>query len=156
MTEIVATVTPSPFRRIFGAGIVGLLGAILIWIGLATAPSTGWRFVMLASGAAIIWCAIRLWQATAHRIELTSDELRDTSGRLRVQIGDMASIDRGTFAFKPSNGFVVVMKAAQPRGWAPGLWWRVGRRIGIGGVTSSTEAKFMAEQLALRIAARIG
>jgi hypothetical protein len=53
---------------------------------------------------------------------------------------------------KPSNGFTVVMETKQPRAWAPGLWWRVGRRVGVGGVTGASQTKFMAEQIALRLA----
>jgi hypothetical protein len=61
------------------------------------------------------------------------------------------SVERGAFAFKPSHGFTLVMKEKQPRAWAPGLWWRLGRRVGVGGVTSAGQTKFMAEQIALRI-----
>ena len=66
------------------------------------------------------------------------------------------SVDRGLFAFKPSNGFVVVLSQGGWRGWAPGLWWRLGRRLGVGGVTSAAQAKAMAEILSIEIARRDG
>jgi len=45
-------------------------------------------------------------------------------------------------------------RATQPRAWSPGMWWRMGRRVGIGGTVAAGPAKFMAEQIALRIATR--
>jgi hypothetical protein len=39
-----------------------------------------------------------------------------------------------------------------PRAWYPGLWWRMGRRVGIGGVTSAAQTKAMAEIIAAMIA----
>jgi hypothetical protein len=109
---------------------------------------------MLGAGTLAMYCAYGLWQATAHRLELTDSRLRDTSGKLDLPLSQITAIDRGTFAFKPSNGFVVVLNAPQPRAWAPGLWWCLGKRVGIGGVTSRHEGKFMAEQLAMKIALR--
>ncbi len=38
--------------------------------------------------------------------------------------------------------------------WRPGLWWRVGRRIGVGGMTPASQTKFMSEIIAAMIAQR--
>ncbi|MGR3434089.1 MAG: hypothetical protein ACU0CO_04240, partial [Shimia sp.] len=75
-------------------------------------------------------------------------------GREIAALPEIASVDRGTFAFKPASGFLV--HTARPLGaaWAPGLWWRVGRQVGIGGVTARHEAKLMGEVLAAMVAAR--
>ena len=35
-----------------------------------------------------------------------------------------------------------------PRVWRPGIWWRIGRRVGIGGVMPGHQTKAMAEILA--------
>jgi hypothetical protein len=40
------------------------------------------------------------------------------------------------------------------RSWHPGLWWRLGQRIGIGGVTPGSQSKSMAEILSIMIAQR--
>jgi hypothetical protein len=64
-----------------------------------------------------------------------------------VPIDQIRSVERGVFAFKPSNGFTIRLKSKAPAAWQPGLWWRAGRSVGVGGVTSSTPAKFMAEQI---------
>ena len=45
-----------------------------------------------------------------------------------------------------TNGFVVRARNSMPAAWTPGIWWRMGRRIGVGGLTGEGEA--MAELLA--------
>jgi len=154
MSDIIATVTPSPMRRMFGVAVMGTLGVLLIYMALATAPSFGWRLVLFAFGGLALVGTMRLWQATLARVELTATELRCSTGVVLADIDQIMSIDRGIFAFKPSNGFVLKLATRHDRGWAPGLWWRTSRRLGIGGVTSAGEARFMAELLAARIAAR--
>ena len=98
--------------------------------------------------------AIRVHAATHDRIELTSIRLRDTAGRELARIDEIQGIDRGAFAFKPSNGFLLRLKTSRGRAWAPGLWWRIGPYVGVGGITPRNEAKAMAETIALLIADR--
>ena len=73
-----------------------------------------------------------------------------------MRIEEVEALERGLFAFKPSNGFLIRTRAPKPRGWQPGLWWRVGRRIGIGGVTSAGQAKAMSEIMAALLLERDG
>jgi hypothetical protein len=63
-------------------------------------------------------------------------------------------VDRGTFAFKPSNGFLLRTETRQPRLWQPGLYWRTGRRIGVGGITRAAESKALADLIAIKLAER--
>ncbi|WP_172960982.1 hypothetical protein [Oceaniglobus roseus] len=156
MSDVIAIIAPSTPRRAFGTGALALLGLVLLWIAATTAPTLPWRLGLLAFGAVALFGAVRMWQATSRRLELTEHELRESTGRVLARVEDMRGVDRGVFAFKPSNGFVLVLDTPAPRAWAPGLWWRIGRRVGVGGVTSGTEAKVMAELLATRIAARRG
>ena len=148
---IYATVHASPVRRLFAYGILFVLGALVIYTTLARPPALHWMIFMLVFGVAMLWLAERLRRATTMAIELTEDELRDSSGTVLARIADVRMVERGALAFKPSNGFTLVMAKKKPRAWAPGLWWRVGRRVGVGGVTSAGASKFMAEQIALRI-----
>ena len=108
--------------------------------------------VVVAAGA--FWCADAMRRGTASAVELTDNELRDADGTLIAAIADIESIDRGFFAFKPSNGFLIKTKTSNLRVWRPGLWWRVGRRIGIGGMTPGHQTKFMSEILAAMMAER--
>ena len=150
--EVLATMAASPARRILGAGMLGSLGVLTLYMAMTAPPSPGWLVFLLVVGAASLWCGLRLWQATAHTIELTTTELRCTDGTLIARVEDLDNIDRGFFAFKPSNGFVLRSKRPAARAWYPGLWWRMGRRIGVGGVTPGQQGKTMSEILAAMMA----
>ena len=67
---------------------------------------------------------------------------------------DIARVERGAFALRPSNGFLLHLHAPGPRAWAPGLWWRLGRRLGVGGVTAAGQSKGMAEILTAMLVER--
>ncbi|MEE4120658.1 MAG: hypothetical protein V2I65_16780 [Paracoccaceae bacterium] len=149
------TVRASPARRAAGAGMLGLLGAILLWVALAAPPSApGWSVFLLAFGALAIFGGWRLWQATAPALVLTGDGLADTTGRTIARLDDIVAVERGMLAFKPSNGFLLQLSRPAPRHWSPGLWWRLGRRVGVGGVTGAGETRAMADLIALALAER--
>lgn len=147
--EILAVIEASAVRRGMGTAMLGGVGITLIYVAFATPPSPAWLVFLLVVGAAALWLAVRMWQATIHRIELTEEELRCSNGQLIAKVADIEAIDRGFFAFKPSNGFLIRTGTQQgQRTWMPGLWWRAGRRIGIGGVTPGSQGKTMSEILA--------
>ncbi|MEL6838729.1 MAG: hypothetical protein AAFP85_05520 [Pseudomonadota bacterium] len=148
---VYAVVQASPLRRVFAYGVLLALGVLVLYTALTRPPALGWLVFMLVFGIATLWLAERLRRATLLRIELTATDIRDSSGMVLATMDDIIGVDRGIFAFKPSNGFTLVMKNKKPRSWAPGLWWRLGRRVGVGGVTSAGQAKFMAEQIAFRL-----
>ncbi|WP_108816192.1 hypothetical protein [Loktanella sp. Alg231-35] len=148
---IYATVQASQGRRWFAYGVLFLLGAFVIYTTLARPPALHWMVFMLVFGVAMLLLAEKLRRATTQVITLTETEVRDSTGALLAEISEIEAVARGAFALKPSNGFTLVLKSKKPRAWAPGLWWRVGRRVGVGGVTAAGQSKFMAEQIALRI-----
>lgn len=148
---VYARVAASPARRVFAYGVLFSLGALLIYLPLVQPPALIWTVIMLAAGVISLWMAERLRRATQNVIELTDTEMRDSTGQVLARMDEIRMVERGVFAFKPSNGFTLVLNNKKPRGWAPGLWWRIGRRVGVGGVTSAGQAKFMAEQIALRL-----
>ncbi len=153
--EILATLTPRPARRWVAVIIQGALGILLVWLGVVMPEGpVVLRLLLAGLGTLTLIGAVRMFYATANRIELTREALSDSQGRVLARIDDITGIDRGAFAFKPSNGFLVHLSARAPRIWVPGLWWRVGRFVGVGGVTSANEAKAMAEIIALLIAER--
>ena len=82
---------------------------------------------------------------------LTDTDLRDSDGVVLARLDQIIRVDRGAMAMKPANGFTLVLDARQPFGWAPGMWWRLGRRVGVGGVAVAHQAKFMAEVIAERM-----
>jgi len=150
---VLATVRPSNFRRAMAVGMLGVLGALLIYVAFTSPPEVLlWQVVMLAVGVGCLMLGQRVWQATSVSIELTEDGLRDSAGRVLCGMAQMESIERGALAFKPSNGFVIRLSEPGTRAWAPGLWWRFGRRLGVGGVTSVHQGKAMADRIAMRLA----
>lgn len=141
-------------RRMMGMVVLGGLALMLLWLG-ATLPQPGpWQLVFLAAGILFGAGALALWRATAVDLVLTETGLFDTDGRALARMDQIRGVDRGFFAIRPSNGFVLSLREAPGRAWAPGLYWRLGRRIGVGGVTRAAEGKAMADILAIYMAER--
>ncbi|MEL6434493.1 MAG: hypothetical protein AAFQ28_11900 [Pseudomonadota bacterium] len=152
--EVITTLYPSPTRRFLGIGMLLLLGGILIYTGLAYPPDVlGWQAFLLGMGALCLWVSERMRHATSHGVELTKSGLRGSDGEMIAPIDEIHSVDRSMFVFKPSNGFVVRLKRSSSARWMPGLWWRMGKRIGIGGVTPGGGGKIMADMLAAMLKA---
>ncbi|SDW18662.1 hypothetical protein [Litoreibacter albidus] len=156
-SEVIVGLIPSAPRRLFGTVVLYALGGLLLYL-VVTQPPEGLHlvFLLIILGAASIYGGYRMWDVTGHMIELTEQELRLSDGRVIFRMEDVHKVDRSFFAFKPSNGFLVTLKVAYPKAWAPGLWWRLGKRVGVGGLTSGAEGKMMADTLAAMIAARDG
>lgn len=148
MEVIIAHMYISPMRRALGVVLQGVLGLGFILIA-ATQPlaSPVYTVLLMAIGALALFGGWRFWQATTKGIVLTDLCLRETSGRIICQLDEIDRIERGTFAFKPANGFTLRMTTRQRRGWAPGLWWRMGKMVGIGGATNRNAAKAMADAI---------
>ncbi len=152
--EVLARITPSQPRRLLGIGMLIVVGVIAVYVALATPPTLIWVVFLIVTGVGALMLAVQMWRATEHEIELTETELRSTDGQVIAKVADIEAVDAGFFAFKPSNGFLI--RASQPgsRVWQPGLWWRLGRRIGVGGVTPGAQGKAMSQILASMIAMR--
>lgn len=146
--EVLAVIEASVPRRWLAVAMLTTVGLMVIYVALATPPTPGWQIFLIVIGAGALWTAQRLFRATAHRIELTDRELRSSTGICIARIDDIEGIDRGMFAFKPSNGFLLKTRTPGDRAWQPGLWWRMGRRVGIGGVTPGGQSKAMSEVIA--------
>lgn len=152
--EVLATIRPSPARRWLGVGMLSTVGLLVISVAFTSPPEPAWLIFLLVVGVGAFWMANRMWHATQDWIELTQTELRTGGGRLIAKVEDIEAVDRSVFAFKPSSGFLLKTRERQENCWEPGLWWRLGRRIGIGGMASAAETKFMSEILSGPIADR--
>ncbi|MEN8892854.1 hypothetical protein [Planktotalea arctica] len=150
---VIATLYASPPRRFLGTGMLLLLGGLLIYLALAVPFGPSQIFLILA-GLLGLFCAMRLHTATAQVIELTATQLRVQGGIILAELDTIKKVERGAFAFKPSNGFLVTLKQKGARRWAPGMFWAFSRKIGVGGVTGAPQTKGMAEALAILIAER--
>lgn len=153
---ILATIAPSAPRRAMGIIVLCTLGAILVYLAIANPPaSIFWQGFLLVLGVGTLVLSDLMRRATMHGLELTPRELRDGTGRVVARVDRIVRVERGTFAIKPSNGFLLLLSAPEQGGnhWAPGLWWRLGRRVGVGGITSASETKVVAEQLSFLVLA---
>ncbi|MFW2588990.1 hypothetical protein [Sagittula sp. SSi028] len=154
MAQELARIETSMGRRVIGAGAMLLLGALLLYIAFAEPPQNRlWQVFLLAVGGLSLWFSSRMWEATSHALILTETELTDTDGTVLARLDEIEKVDRSVFAMKPSNGFLLILKSPQTRAWRPGLWWRMGRRIAIGGVTAGSATKPVADIIAVKIAA---
>lgn len=154
MTEtVLARVSAAPARRWFAVAVLIALGGLIIWLTL-TLDQAGilQRSLLVLFGLAVLAVGYRLWKATQLGLILTEEALTTTSGDLLTRLDQIERVERGAFAFKPSNGFLIVTAAPAPAVWAPGLWWRFGRRIGVGGVCGAGQTKAMADILAAHLA----
>lgn len=149
--EVLVTVEASLGRRSMGIGTLLLLGAMLLYLGLTLPADLMGKIFLIVFGALSIWGADAMRRATSSSIELRRDGLYDQDGTLIAPVDKIKQMDRGMLAFKPSNGFILVMSEPMPRAWRPGLWWRFGRRVGVGGVTSAGMTKGMSEILSTLI-----
>lgn len=152
--EVLATVTASIGRRFLGVASLWILAFVLVYVSLFETPALGWRLFLLGAGLGAFWMGERVRLASQLSLELTDEELRDSAGTVLARIDNIRAMDRGMFAFKPSNGFLLTLKTRETRVWKPGVWWRFGRRVGVGGMTPGAQTKFMAEMISAMIAER--
>jgi len=155
--EVLTSVEASLPRRLFGVTMLLILGFLMFYLGISSPPaSLLWLAFLLVIGGLALWLALVMWRATELRIDLTRTELRSSDGEIIALVKDVASMDRGMFAFKPSNGFILRLRSRAGRRWRPGLWWRMGRRVGVGGVTPGSQTRIMADMLAALVHERDG
>lgn len=157
MAEVLARLQASPARRYFGVGTMVALGLLLIYLALSQSyASLGWQLLLLALGGGALYAAMRMLQATALHLELRPEGLFDSEGHRLTGFDEIVSIERGMLAMKPSNGFMIVTRSRQPRRWRPGLYWVMGKRIGVGGVTPAADAKYLADLMNMTLVDRRG
>ncbi len=138
-----------------GTAMIVLLGTMALYSAGRIGSASPAGLVMLLTIAALcLWQALRFWRATAMRLVLTRRALSDSAGTTVFTIDEVDQVTRNAFAFKPSNGFAVSLKGAAGNGWRPGLWWRVGRRVGVGGATPAAPTREMADLIAMMLAER--
>ena len=146
---------PSPARQAFGLSVQALLGAILLWLVVSVPPaSMGWRLFLFALGTGALVLAVRGWRGAAQGIVLTEAGLHLEDGTPLAPLDRIRAVDRSAFTFKPANGFLLTLDAPLGRAWVPGLYWRVGRRLGVGGMTNAAETKAVAQALSILVAQR--
>jgi len=125
----------------------GGLSFLLFWIAFVGRPSLGYQIAFLAAATGLIFLTDKLRRAGQDKIVLTRNVLKTESGRVLTRLDNVRTVERGIFAFKPPNGFLVTLDAPSGGGWVPGLWWQRGRWIGVGGVVPASRSRAMAEAM---------
>lgn len=119
------------------------LGAALDLMSRAMAPA----FLLALFAATIGWFGQALLFTKARAVILEDGRLFDDSGVEICHLDDVEELEKGLHLFKPSSGFVLKLKSKQETAWSPGLWWRIGHRVGVGGATPGRRAKAMADAI---------
>ena len=146
--EVLFGLYASPLRRLIGTGTLALLCLVVLNYGYEKFITGGGGLLPILLALAGLYGALRFWQASRTGLELTPSELRESGGRRIARVEDIVSVEREAFAvIKPANGFVIATRESQPAAMLPGIWWRLGKRIGIGGLTGAGEGKAMVELL---------
>lgn len=148
---IYAKVTVSGARFQFAFLVQIALGLLLIYMAFISPAGIVAKALIVVMGVAMLFQANRLRASANREIWLTDAGIVTNDGLVLAEMDQVLNVSRGSFAMKPSNGFSVTLRDKHSALWVPGLWWRFGKQLGIGGVTGAGAAKFMAEQLALRI-----
>lgn len=155
--KILARASATGPRRVIGVGTMGGLGLLLLWLAVMQPPANPlWLVFLIVLGVAALWVAQHMWRVTARELVLTEEALTDSSGAVIARMADVVKVDRGAFALKPSNGFALMLSEPGPRAWHPGLWWRTGRRVAVGGVTAARDTKPMADIISVLVMRRNG
>lgn len=153
--DVLARIHASAPRRVIGLGALLGLGGLLLYLALAQPPQgLGWQLFLIVLSGVAFWGAVLMHGRTKVALELTETELRESTGRVLARVDDIREVHRGMMAMKPSNGFGLVMKGKQPAAFAPGLWWRLGRRVAVGGITSGHQTRPVADMLAMMVRER--
>ena len=155
MTEIIAKLEPSLGRRWVGVVALTVAGVALIAIVLLRPPSSALvQVVAILLGGLFLWQAQWNLRVTRLGLYVTRQGIYDSEGQMIVALSDIEEVDRGIFAFKPSNGFLLRLFHPEQARWAPGLYWRIGRRMGVGGATNPAQTRKLAETIEMLLMER--
>ena len=150
LSDPIATLRISPARRIFATAIQVGLGLVLISTAASLPePAPLGLAVLIGFGILALWGGWSMYKATANDIVLTREGVFDSAGTVLATLENIDKVARSFYAFKPSNGFMIRLKAPMARKWGPGGWWRYGTRVGVGGATNGKAARDMADVIAL-------
>ena len=137
----------TPFRWV--VGMVVLVALAMMLLRAAVSQGIVGQTLMSAAAVAALALAWTMLRARGQTLHWQQAGLCDGNGRVIAAREQIIAVDRGALALKPSNGFTLRLRDPQPRQWSPGLWWRFGRRVGVGGLASPGVAKALADRIAL-------
>lgn len=156
VVEVVLQIGAAPLRRVVLIAALYAVAVAVIYFGLARPQSILGMIWLVLVCAMVFWLAQTVRRASARQLILTTTHLCDSSGTVLARLDDILQVHRGALALKPSSGFTLLLRTPQATQIAPGLWWRFGRMVGVGGLLDRSATRAMAEALAARLAQRDG
>ena len=130
--SVIARLKASTVRRGFALFVMMLLGFLLLYLTATIDAGFVHKAFLVGIAAAVLWMARAMQRGTKGHIELRASGLYFEDGRVLAAMDDILRVERGVFAFKPSNGFVVTLQNK----------------------TAPSEAKFMSDSLAVLLEER--
>ena len=141
-----SSLSVAPWRRAVALVTLAPIAVLLVRqaVGL---PLVG-QALCLALAALLGWAVATLWRARTNALTWDGEVLSDRFGTLRIPRASIVAVDTGAISLRPSQGFTLHLDRPIPRGWSPGLWWSLGRTVGVGGLTERRETRALAQRIA--------
>ncbi|HSF93004.1 MAG TPA: hypothetical protein VLA51_12490, partial [Paracoccaceae bacterium] len=125
-----------------GTGVLFGGGVFMVMLAASTVASNFVAMIpMLLIGAGMLWLAWRYWNATSSGLIFTGAGLFRQDGTLIIPAAAIEDLDRTTFGFRPTNGFVLKLNRPVGRAWQPGVYWSYGKSFAVGGANSKVAGK---------------
>ncbi len=140
-----AIITPPQAKRVVATSLLAIGGMGLVYYGtLNYWGRVEVLFVYVLAMLTLFGC-FKFYQNTREELLLYEDRVASSSGELLFEVSNVKSIDNSLLSFKPSNGALIYLKSPMPMKVHYGLWWRVGKKVGIGGCTNRAEVNVMVD-----------
>ena len=139
---------PSHRIKILGSVIFGLLLFLCYTISKIEEEITSLDFLLIPTIVFLgLWFIRFLKRYSKIGFLINQSGLFNLDGSIICKMDDIERIDISPYTFKSANGFIVILKTKSSFNLTPGLYWRLGKRISIGGLVSKSESKFLSQTL---------
>ena len=139
---------PSHRIKILGTIIFGLLLFLIYTVSSLDNEITLLDFLLIPLIILLaLWFKSFLNRYSKMGFLINQEGLFNLDKSLICRIDEIDQIDTSPYTFKSANGFIVILKTKNSFKTVPGLYWRLGKRISIGGLIAKNESKFVSSTL---------
>lgn len=139
---VIATVSVSQGRRLLTVVPGGIAGAMLVWYkpnAFSSCPPA--NVLIIGMDELILIGALWISGNSTRRVELMESDLRDSSGNLNSKLAPIKQFGHRTISYRAAQDFVLELDVKTPAYGHPRLWWCLGSRVSVGGLSCADEAK---------------